>query len=561
MFRMGKLLDEWNRVQREKADRLVARRKHTLIRLWDGNWLQLAEISGEFHHSFTFLKNDVGAAELTLPIGHEVSDLLLDTNNWPTKSLYLTFDRDGVRWSGRIEGVTSSISRGRNEATLKVVAAHDYKKLVDLLAWPNPFLPAAVQFPKSYVLTGPARWIVATVIEQNLWRKNLSMWALPDDPFNIAQWVNFNKRDWNMVVRAVPYTQDKTMWTTISSRYKTVHDCISPVCEDAGLVIEVRRWLRGDPIPYGSKEPRNGQLIIDVLDRCGLDQVTAAPHSAAPWAMTTIGSALGTLTNGFAAVTRSFKNHGIEQQLETVPRDIGGDAVRDKQWFEGDTSKFPWVVLEDSEYTSLESSGVEYVPPGQCQFVTGGASPAMVNNGIKMSIMALGNVIGAFINFASLGTMAATALEPLYTDVFMAFARLKMHDRIAKQGWDFPFEKWVDGANIGWSIQALLAVRKAMQESEERYSASVKMRDGDPYFVGQNGHGDLFVGDVVGVHTKGIPENLYFLAQVSKVTFEDDGGEMGWDIEVGQKEFESGIDKLFRDFGRTQEALKELQVW
>ena len=110
----------------------------TLIRVWDGDWNLLGTLSGDYKHEFTFLNNDAGAATVELPLDHWMSETLMDPQKWPTKSLYLTFDKDGARWSGRIETMKVVVDY-KGDQQLELYALHDYAKLRELLVWANPF--------------------------------------------------------------------------------------------------------------------------------------------------------------------------------------------------------------------------------------------------------------------------------------------------------------------------------------------------------------------------------------------------------------------------------------
>ena len=210
------------------------------IRLWDGNWNLIDTIDGEYEQKFKFVNNDSGDASVSLPIDHHVAEFLMDYQNWPTKSMYLTFDKDGSRWSGRIETVRVDVNY-TGDRTVEVLAVHDYQKLKELLVWSNPFLPAEVQFPKAWYLYGPARWAVATTLLFQMIRKNNSLWMIPDDPMDFRQWFDLDMSNWNMAVKPVNFGEDTSLPTLVSSRFKYYHDCVAPICADSQNSITSRR--------------------------------------------------------------------------------------------------------------------------------------------------------------------------------------------------------------------------------------------------------------------------------------------------------------------------------
>lgn len=517
----------------------------TRIRLWDGNWNLVSEITGEYQHSFKFINNDAGHASLQLPLDHAVSDAMASPENWPTKSMYLTFDKDGARWSGRIASSKVTVNY-KGDQYLELNAIHDYQKLKELLVWANPFLPAEVQFPKAWVLFGPARWAVATTLLVNLIRKNNSLWMLPDDPMDIGQWVDLDMSGWNIAVKPVSLFDDSSLTATVTSRFKSFHDCVKDIVADAQLSIEVRRFLPGDSQPIPLMNLRHGCLVVEVVDKSGWNKETA-------WG--------GNLINGLTRGIQRVLADGLTEDLEYVPRVTQPDEYFQRGFF-GSLPSAPWVVLEHGPYTGMESTEYEYVPPGPSQFVTGGSSMPGVNEVIKASVIGLGGVLGSmFLGQSQLGATAEALLEPLYSDVFMAFMAHKYHDRIQQQGWDFPFEHWTDGADKAYTLQALSALRKAKYETRERRSVKVKMNNGAPYWVGAPGYGDFFIGDRVAVHALGMPEDVLMVEQVQELEYTSSPDDRGWEIVLGKPEYETGLSYLAQRMEQTTAGLKELGIW
>lgn len=517
----------------------------TLIRLWDGDWNFVSEIVGEYEHRFKFINNDAGPATVQLPIDHAVAELLMDPARWPTKSMYLTFDKDGARWSGRIVN-TRVVVNYKGEQYVEVSATHDYQKLKELLVWANPFLPAEVQFPKAWMLFGPSRWAIATTLLVNLIRKNNSLWMIPDDPMNIRQWFDLNMSNWNMAVKPVDLLRDNSLTAVVSSRFKTFHHCVKDIADDAQISIECRRYLPGDEPPIPGKNLRYGCLVFDIVDKSGWNKETSFG---------------GSLVSGLSRAIARVSSDGLTDGIETLPR-ITQPEEYYQRGFLGSLPSAPWVVLEHGPFTGMESTEYEYVPPGPSQFVTGGSSMPGVNEVIKSSIIGIGGVLGSiFMGQSQLGAVAESLLEPLYSDVFAAFMAHKEHGRIREQGWDFPFEHWVDGADKAYTIEAVSAMRKAKYETRERHSIKIKMNNGAPYWVGDKGHGDFFTGDRVAVHALGMPKDRLMVEQVQELEYASSSDDRGWEIVIGKPEFASGLSYLAQRYERTTEGLRDLGVW
>ena len=532
-------------VNKQAEKNLVSRRNPVEVRLWDGNWHFMGDITRFYELEFDFKNLDAGTANLQIPLDHPLAELLVDPTAWPTKSIYVTFDKDGARWSGRLENSKVHVDY-RDQRHLELSFIHDYVKLKELLVWANPFLPAEIQFPKAWMLFGPSRWVVTSTLFVNLLRKNNSLWMIPDDPLNIGQWFDLDMSNWNIAVKPVDFMTDRSLTAVVSSRFKYFHDCVVDVCADAELTIECRRYLPGDPPPIPGKNLRYGCLVVEVVDKSGWNAETAV-H--------------GNIFSGLVRGIRRIASDGLTEGLDYVTKPTQPAEYQQAQ-FRGTVPEAPWVVLEHGEYTGVESTEFEYTPPGPSQFVTGGSSMAGVNEAIKASIIGIGGMLGStFAGQAQLGAVAEAVLEPLYSDVFMAFMAHKDHQRISKQGWDYPFEYWVSGADRAYSLAAITSLRTARLETGERYACMVKMLDGSPYFVGPRGFGDFFMGDRVAVHALGMPKDKLFIERVEGLSYSDNGKEAGWEIEIGKPDFKSGISFLAQRYENLTGGLRDLSVW
>lgn len=514
------------------------------VRLWDGNWNQFAEVEVHYGLDFQFLNLDAGNATLTLPVDHAVAEALMDVREWPTKSMYATFDKDGARWSGRLINRAVEVNY-KGEQYMELSFVHDYIKLKELLVWANPFLLAEVQFPKAWMLFGPARWVVATTLFVNLLRKNNSLWMVPDDPLDFGQWFDLDMSKWNMAVKPVSFLDDSSPTAVVSSRFKTFHDCVKDVCLDAQLTIEARRYLPGDPDPIPGMNLRYGCLVFEIVDKSGWNKET---------------SFFGSMVDGLTRAIRRVTDDGMVEDLDYIERVEYPDEYYDSA-FLGSRPEAPWVVLEHGPYTGMESTRSEYEPPGPSQFVTGGSSRTGINEALKASVIGIGGFIGSLFDQSQAGSIAAELLEPLYSDVFFAFQAHKQHDRIAEQGWDFPFEHWVDGADKAYTLSALSSLRKAKTDTRERQSVEVTMNNGAPYWVGPEGHGDFFIGDRVAVHALGMPEDYLAVEHVEKLDYSESGPAGEWEISVGKPEFASGMEYVSGLLEDTRAGLKDLGVW
>lgn len=515
-----------------------------LVRIWDGDWNLFSEIHGEFEHSFEFVRNDTGSAFIDLPLDHFVSKWILDPDSRTTKDLHLTFDKDGARWSGKVD--SSRVTWGaKSERVLRVTAKHDYEYLKHILVWSNPFLPAEIQIPKVWGLIGPADWALATTLHMNLLRQNASLWMVPDDPLDIGQWVNLDISGWDMVVKPISMLGSSVPLAPVMSRFKDFHSVAKDVAADNQLSIEVRRYLEGDPHPIPGKVLKHGCLVVEIVDKSGWNTETAFG---------------GSLLTGLQRAFKSIGSDGFTEGIHYIEHPDFPAEYSQPGW-RGTLPQAPWVVLEDGPYTGVESTEYEYKPPGPVQFVTGGQSMPGVNEGLKAALIAVGGVLGSvFAGQSQLGSVIAEIASPLITDSLMAFQAHKMHDRISELGSNPYFEMWADGADRAYTLSALIALRKAKDETRERHVATVEINDAAPYTFGQNGHGDLFISDRVAIHAAGMPANRLFVEQVETLTYELSHSKRGWRATVGQSEPMDPLLKLYSKWEATSSGLRELGV-
>lgn len=536
--------DVYERITAKLKEEELSRREDPIVRIWDGNWELFSEVGGYLEIDFETLWNDAGTASFSLPLDHPVADKLLDSSKWPTKILYVTIDKEGARWSGKL--VTCVVQEERTgKEEVEVTFLHDYIKLKELLVWSNPFLPEGVQFPKAWFLFGPSKWVVATTLFVNLLRKNVSLWKLPDDPLDVKQWFDLDMSNWTMAVKPQSFRDDSSLTAAVTSRFKYFHDCVADVCKDAQLSIEVRRYLEGDEPPIEGKKLRHGCLVVDVVDKSGWYRETAVK---------------GSISRGLHRAIRRVSSDGLTEGLDYIKDPSIPKEYKEPGW-RGTLPEAPWVVLDDSPYSGVRSTRYEYSPPGPSQFVAGGSSMPGINEGIKAAVTAAAGMVGSLFNQSQVGSVVASLSEPLWSDVFAAFQVWKDHQRIKEQGWDFPFEYWVDGSDKAYTLSSFMSVRNAKNETAESFAVSVEMENGVPYWVGPQGYGDFWVGDRVAVHAKGMPKDTLAVQHVTAVRYRLDSKTNGWEIEVGKQQFESGFDNLVMRYGRLTEGLRQIGVW
>src|SRR5690606_20445587 len=125
----------------------------------------------EYSASFTWLDNEVGPGLTEIPLDDPMAKWIWQASARVGRGeklhVYITVDKDGARWSGRIHDHTVE-KREDGTRVLVVRWLHDMSILEYYLAWCSPFLPDFVQFPRVFFLAGPSIWALKTALFLNV---------------------------------------------------------------------------------------------------------------------------------------------------------------------------------------------------------------------------------------------------------------------------------------------------------------------------------------------------------------------------------------------------------
>lgn len=537
----------WERLRRQRQATVARRQLRPLIRLWDGDWNIRGVVAGEIDYSFEWKMNDVGAGFIKLPHDHYLARWALGVYKRPTGNIHVTADKDGARWGGRMESVTLVKNQdGTRHVEIKFL--DDVKELDHIHVWPNPFLPAGVQWPKAFVLAGPSRYTLKLALFLNLMRLHANFWHLPDDPLDPRTWVEgFLPHQWSILVQPDSLVMDDSQWCIVNSRFKTWMEMARPIMQDAGLMVTTRRWLEGDPKPKGWLFPmRNGQLVIDVVDKSGVYDQTATG---------------GTIFGGMWRTVTKLGDNLVDEVVTDILNPVEPAEYSLSRWL-GTMPAQPWVVFRDGDITPVVSGSWTWEPATIVQVNAGGRSAPGVTTAISMTTQLVGNLIGAVFLLDGIGQMADTALKPIYEDVFFAFGSIKSPFRSAKAGWSHYHEGWADGAETAWALSGIVAFRQKFWETRSRSKAQFELSEG-PWTIGDQGMGHCFLGDRVGVTLQGMPYGEYEVQQISALTLSGSRSEpTRWTMTVGDPRVdEAPIARLLNQSKFFFEALKDLGVW
>lgn len=584
----------WDTIKVRKQKREAARLAPPLTRLWDGDFNLRGVVAGERQGEFETVENDSSTASFQLPLDHFLARWVMNHRGREKRNVHVTFDKQGTRWSGRMDHY-KVVKTKEGDAYLEVVFKHDFEELKHILVWCNPFLLPEFQFPKLWILFGPAKWTLLTTLFVNLMRLELSLWTLPDDPLDPKEWTlgALDVSQWRQIVKPFPIIGDNSPTTLVLSRFKSFYDVAKDILADSQLTMTCRRYLKDeDEHPFKDLQGelnipfledmfsliplRNGCLVWDIQDNSGWGSETAFG---------------GSLITGLRRAFIEVADDGITEGISMFTGDATFPGEYYTPGFMGTNPKAPWVVFEEGRFTGIESSEFMYYEATDTSVVTGGHSMPGVNEGISTAInmggdfatslinSAIGSasMFGGAIDIPPLGGTIDAVAKILYEDVLMAFQETPtlrasklgalpisgLEDKPTSLGDFHYYEGWGEGADRAFTISSTIAARAKIWATRARTAHTIKVSDAAPYYLGEAGYGDFWVGSRVATSVLGYPVPFtLFVERVSKVKYKwgKDGTE-GWTLDIGYREPSDPMKKAFEKIRDINSALSQLGVW
>lgn len=192
------------------------------------------------------------------------------------------------------------------------------------------------------------------------------------------------------------------------------------------------------------------------------------------------------------------------------------------------------------------------------------------------SSLAPAGPVGGAIDLPPLGGVMDSVAQILYEDTILAFSEFPslrasavplpisgLEDGTTSLGDFHYYEGWADGADKAFTIAALAAARSKFWETRARTAHTLKISDASPYYIGDVGFGDFWLGDRVATSVLGTPiSHQLFVERVNKITYKwDTNGPSGWTLEVGIREPKNPALKLFQKVRDINGAISQLGVW
>ncbi|NKS41689.1 hypothetical protein GS496_14115 [Rhodococcus hoagii] len=521
-----------------------------LIKLADGNQVIRYLLFDVQDLKFSEIENNTGQASFLLDVDHYVAAWVIDKDGRRARgegaNIHIDIEIAGARWSGRAE--PPKVERGTDgRRYVRLTFLHDYENLKWIDCWPNPFLPAIFQFPRMFILAGPAIWALKTALFVNLWRLNSSIWQIPDDPMNPSTWLDgLDMSNWDIVVNPTTFFQDMaagTPWCVFASRWGTWHDVAAPILADSELTVVCRRWRTGDPDPWLGADIKDGALVVDIVDKSGA--MTGTSHG-------------GGIFDGLFRTVREF----TADFLDTTESLLTGGPTSDLFVPGRGTNKaWPHVYYPSDSPGSVETVFTDATSRGVIMN-TGGHSMPGVNETISAGIQAIGDIVGNALFIGSIGGSIDTLLRPFYEDTVAAWISVKLPQRIAEQGDSHYWEKTIESPGKAYTLSSLMVIRQAMWETRAYTSASMSIKAAEPYVIGWPGTGDFWVGDRIITDLGAELSDRVIVNRVSQIDYERPRGTRGnWSVAVGPKQDEDPLVEMAARVANLKEIGKTLGVF
>lgn len=478
-----------------------------VIRLWDAEWGLQHYITGVIKEdSYDWIDGDTGPGRFVIDTRTHAAQWILDEQErierGENRNVHLTVDcASGVRMGYRMKVATQE---DRDDGTSVVVAEFlsDHEELKYYYIRSNPFLPAAFQMPRVFILPGPAIWLSGVCLFLQIFREHNPLITFPDDPLDLESWVtSLDQSNWGVVVKPVSFLEDMaagTIWSVVDSRWKNYHDRMKIIWQDAEITPVLRRYLAGDPEPWPGANLRHGALVVSFEDNSGVYSGTS--HG-------------GSIFDGLVRTFTDFADDFVDSSLAlwegaTIPAEYyePGQKRTNKQ--------LPTCVYLAGENSGIKQAAFAQIPGTAVNIETGGHSMPGVNEIISAGVQAAGDIIGNLLQVGSIGGSIDAILRPLYEDTVLAWMEVKLFGRAQKQGWSRYFEFFVDGSGKAYTIESVMVLRAGAWATRPYTTTQLVVRDGHPFQVGVH----FWVGDRVGATRKHNYTGRIYIDRVSKVT-------------------------------------------
>lgn len=584
----------WEKIQLRRCKLEQERLKEPDVELRDGDFRLRGLVAGYRMLEWEFEENETTTATMHLPLNHYLAKWVMNHRGRAKRNVIVVIEKQGARWSGLMDHYRV-IKEDSGDAYLEVVFLHDFEQTKHIRVWCNPFLRPELQFPKLWIIFGPAKWCLLVTLFVNLLRLETSLWTLPDDPTDINEWMgpSFNPSNWRNIVKPFPFLADTSPIDMVFSRFGTFYDTAKGLLENHQLTLTCRRYIKDrDEHPFNDlkgiwgldpiedllqKIPlRDGCVVWDIEDNSGWGTETAYG---------------GSWITGFVRALVTLAGDGQVEGVDVFTGDYTFPGEYYNPFFLGTSPRAPHVVFEEGPLTGIKSSEFSYYEATDTSFLAGGSSAPGINEGISALVNIGGDLLTSFINsqlavastipgvaidLPPLGGLMDAVLQPVYSDVFGAFMEVPtlramgislpisgLEDVLTGLGDFHYFEGMAEGQMKAFTLSAFAAVAAEIYRTRTRTAHTLKVSDASPYIVAPKGFGHCWIGDKVGTSVLGYPvEHQLFVERIKKVKNRiDKDGMKPLEIGIGYREPRSPALHILEEVRRFNGAMGQLGLY
>lgn len=526
-----------------------------LVRIADKNLNIMATIGEEMSCVVEELMSDSGKAKCVIRFDNWLTDWIINQNS-VYEDLHLLVDPNPTkpdwrtRWGGKITEIAVKHDEdGTATVELQAISMREHTKR--LLFASNPIFPPEVQLPRMWVLPGPTRSILALSMFVNLARIFVPGLSFITNIFNPAAWLNplnpdallnLNPLSWPLQVAFVNPISDQSRWSVLGASWTDWHSSMGDMLTDAGVICRAYTWLTTDEdsphtelVDLVSGVADVGMDLLDVLGLGSVDDlVSTIGDDVASLARPTrncvvfsledesgqtgpTGTALDGLLNligvtGDDLITTTLIDYDTGQTLNGEPiLDASEDTAPVIQSLLGVAPAAPKVIWRDGQFTGMLKREVNLHKAPTLTVMTGGRSPAIVNQtqtfAIKWGLSQLSDLInpaeGTFINTAY-QTPLTPGLDELYQgqldNVLLAWERYTDPIRALSSG-DLQFQEYFErGSSTAYTMAGFLTLREANFKTRPFYGFQTETINGRPWLIDT----DVSLGERAGFEMDGI---------------------------------------------------------
>lgn len=512
--------------------------------------------------SFPLKKNVSTQGVLELRFDHYISEWMRSIPDDPhaRKNVVIRIDFFGgkLRWTGLLHHHAKKMRDGM--AYMELTFNDDLQFLQFLLGPPNPALPIPVfQWPRVLPILGPAKWACSIMILINLIRVQAPIYHLPDDPFDLSQWLGLlptEWENWQCHIKANPLPlDDSSLWTVLGTRMNPIDSVIADALEDAQLTVKWRRCFSDEGETENGilfvENPANGALIFEIVDDSGYYNPILGG--------TFLG---GTIADGMFRSVVQYVGGFIEDTATVISDDetYHPDEYYGSGWL-ATLAQMPWLVIRDSSWSPIETSELTWSPATAVSVVVGGDNPA-ADAIARLIIETTGNILGYFLlgGFSSAGTIAADVIMPFLVGTIAAWLEWKNTGRAKNLGWVHLWELYQQGAeNNSWSLSALAALRGGFLASKSETSHTLSLRGNSWIIPGAH----FAIGSRIGSTSRGYGDRI-FVSQVEEIIPSWDnasGTPVSVQVKIGQNKAAMSVgERLARLTKKIKDILQNIGV-